>query len=113
MSLPDSLRGKRPTWVEVDLNRLESNFLALRELLPHRAKIMVVIKADAYGHGAVPVALRLQQLGTDALAVAILEEALALRKAGQRPLLLLNGFWPGVGRQGSTPADLVVFRSDC
>ena len=96
MSLPDSLRGKRPTWVEVDLSRLESNFLALRKLLPRSVKIMAVIKADAYGHGAVPVALRLQQLGVDALAVAILEEALVLRKAGVNcPLVLLNGFWPG------------------
>ena len=73
MSLPDSLRAKRPTWVEVDLSRLESNFLALRKLLPRSVKIMAVIKADAYGHGAVPVALRLQQLGVDALAVAILK----------------------------------------
>jgi alanine racemase len=114
MSLPDSLRGKRPTWVEVDLNQLESNFLALRGLLPHRVKIMVVIKADAYGHGAAPVALRLQQLGTDALAVAIVEEALVLRKAGVNcPLLLLNGFWPGqedeVVQHQLTP---VVFRPD-
>ena len=114
MSLPDSLRGKRPTWVEVDLNRLESNFVALRGLLPHRVRIMVVIKADAYGHGAAPVALRLQQLGTDALAVAILEEALVLRKAGVNcPLLLLNGFWPGqedeVVQHQLTP---VVFRPD-
>ena len=95
MSLPDSLQGKRPTWVEVDLNRLESNFLALRNVLPRHIRIMAVIKADAYGHGAKPVALRLQQLGVDALAVAILEEALVLRKAGVTcPLLLLNGFWP-------------------
>ena len=70
MSLPDSLRGKRPTWVEVDLSRLESNFLALRKLLPRSVKIMAVIKADAYGHGGSPVALRLQQLGADALANA-------------------------------------------
>src|SRR5882672_6994434 len=96
MSLPDALQGKRPTWVEVDLNRLESNFLALRSLLPRSVKIMAVIKADAYGHGAAPVALRLQELGADALAVAILEEALVLRTAGVKcRLLLLNGFWPG------------------
>jgi alanine racemase len=114
MSLPDSLRGKRPTWVEVDLNRLESNFLALRKLLPRSVKIMTVIKADAYGHGAAPVALRLQRLGVDALAVAILEEALVLRKAGVNcPLLLLNGFWPGqeedIIHHGLTP---VIFRPD-
>jgi alanine racemase len=114
MSLPDTLRGKRPTWVEVDLGRLESNFLALRRLLPPTVKIMAVIKADAYGHGAVPVALRLQQVGVDALAVAILEEALVLRKAGVNcSLLLLNGFWPGqeaeIFQYKLTP---VVFRED-
>ena len=114
MSLPDSLQGKRPTWVEVDLNRLESNFLALRNVLPRHIRIMAVIKADAYGHGAKPVALRLQQLGVDALAVAILEEALVLRKAGVTcPLLVLNGFWPGqeddIVSQELAP---VVFRSD-
>ena len=114
MSLPDSLQGKRPTWVEVDLNRLESNFLALRRLLPRPVKIMAVIKADAYGHGAAPVGLRLQQLGADALAVAILEEALVLRKAGVNcPLLLLNGFWHGqeddIIHHELTP---VVFRPD-
>jgi alanine racemase len=114
MSLPASLRGKRPTWVEVDLNRLESNFVALRSLLPRSVRIMAVIKADAYGHGGSPVALRLQQLGVDALAVAILEEALVLRKAGVNcPLLLLNGFWPGqeddIVSQELAP---VVFRAD-
>jgi alanine racemase len=114
MSLPDSLRGKRPTWVEVDLHGLESNFLSLRSLLPPSVKIMAVIKADAYGHGAETVALRLQQLGADALAVAILEEALALRSAGIKcPILLLNGFWPGqegaIIRNELTP---VVFRLD-
>jgi alanine racemase len=114
MSLPDSLRGKRPTWVEVDLNQIESNFLGLRRLLPRSVKIMAVIKADAYGHGAAPVALRLQQLGADALAVAILEEALVLRNAGVKcPLLLLNGFWPGqegdIVHHELTP---VVFRAD-
>lgn len=114
MSFPDSLRGRRPTWVEIDLNRLESNFLALRRLLPPSVKIMPVIKADAYGHGAAPVGLRLQQLGADALAVAILEEALVLRKAGINcRLLLLNGFWPGqeedIIHYQLTP---VVFRPD-
>ena len=114
MSLPDSVQGKRPTWVEVDLNRLESNFLALRNMLPRHIRIMAVIKADAYGHGAKPVALRLQRLGVDALAVAILEEALVLRKAGVNcSLLLLNGFWPGqeddIVSQELAP---VVFRPD-
>ena len=90
------MNGKRPTWVEVDLNQLEKNFQALRAFLPERVKIMPVVKADAYGHGAVAVAQRLEQLKVDALAVAILEEALSLREARVLcPILLLNGFWPG------------------
>jgi alanine racemase len=96
MNFLDSVDGKRPTWAEVDLNRLDRNFLALRRFLPGHVKIVAVIKADAYGHGAIPVARRLTKLGVDMLAVAILEEAMAIRHAGIRcPVLLLNGFWPG------------------
>jgi alanine racemase len=96
MNLSHSLEGKRPTWIEVDLGHLEANFRALRGFLPGHVKIMPVIKADAYGHGAVAVARRLELLKADALAVAILEEALVLRSAGVgAQLLLLSGFWPG------------------
>jgi alanine racemase len=57
---------------------------------------MAVIKANAYGHGAVEIARQLEKLKVSYLAVAILEEALELRNAGiQLPILLLNGFWPG------------------
>lgn len=91
-----SLAGLRPTWTEVDLAQVEANYQALRRYLPAHVKIMGVIKADAYGHGATPVAQRLERLKIDALAVAILEEALALRAASVHcPILLLNGFWPG------------------
>lgn len=114
MSLPNSLKGKRPTWVEVNLSRLEANYLAVRKFLPDHVKIMAVIKANAYGHGAVRIAQRLEKLKVDALAVAILEEALALREAGiQSSLLLLNGFWSDqaemIVRSGVVPA---VYRLD-
>lgn len=114
MNLPLLLQGRRPTWAEVDLNQLEANFQALRRWLTAGVKIMAVIKADAYGHGAVPVARRLERAGADALAVAIPEEGLVLREAGLRcPLLVLNGFWPGqeeqIVKNNLTP---VVFQAE-
>ena len=89
-------RSGRPTWVEVDLTAIRANFRALRTYLEEDVGVIAVVKADAYGHGAVPVARCLEEAGVDSLAVAILEEALELRRAGiGLPILILNGFWPG------------------
>ena len=63
------------TWAEVDLSDLEHNYRALRGLLPRDCRFLGVVKANAYGHGAVPVAKRLEALGAEYLAVACLEEA--------------------------------------
>jgi alanine racemase len=109
MNLQDVLEGKRPTWVAVNLDSLESNYWSVRKALDGHVKIMAVIKANAYGHGAVPVAQRLEKCGADYLAVAILEEAIELRREQVRlPILLLSGFWPGqeeeIIRQSLTPA---------
>jgi len=83
------------TWAEVDLSDLEHNYRALRGLLPRDCRFLGVVKANAYGHGAVPVAKRLEALGAEYLAVACLEEAGELRGAGiQTPILIL----------GATPA---------
>ncbi|MCY4473753.1 MAG: alanine racemase [Kistimonas sp.] len=82
----------RPATAEINLSALRHNFRLARALT--KKKIMSVIKADAYGHGAIPVGRVLEQEGTDGLAVACIEEALALREAGiQSPLLLLQGFY--------------------
>lgn len=75
----------------VDLSAIRHNLARVRELAPH-SRVMAAIKADAYGHGAVPVAQALVQGGVDALAVACLEEALVLREAGiDTPIALLEG----------------------
>jgi alanine racemase len=96
MDVQHHLRGKRPTWVEIQLNNLDSNLLSLRRLLGPDIRVMAVVKANAYGHGAGPIAERLEKIGVEYLAVAILEEALELRQKGVRcPILLLNGFWSG------------------
>ena len=96
MDIEKFMHGKRPTWAKVNLDHLESNFREVKKILSHDVKVMAVVKADAYGHGAIPVAQRLEACGVDYLAVAVLEEALELRKHGIRcPLLLFNGFWSG------------------
>lgn len=84
------------TWAEVDLDALAHNYRLLRGLAPE-ARFLGVVKADAYGHGAVPVAKKLQALGADMLAVACLAEAIELREAGiTLPILCL----------GQTPVEL-------
>lgn len=88
--------GQRPTWAEVDLEALASNFRHVRERVSHGVRVMAVVKADAYGHGARVCARRLAAEGADWFAVAMPEEAIELRRAQvEQPVLCLGGFWPG------------------
>lgn len=82
---------QKRTWAEIDLSRLEHNYRALRALAGPKCKFLGVAKANAYGHGAVPVARKLEKLGCDYLAVACLDEAVELREAGVgTPILILG-----------------------
>ncbi|HYN48463.1 MAG TPA: alanine racemase [Candidatus Nanopelagicales bacterium] len=72
----------RTAWLEVDLDRLAGNLAAIRAALPGAVTVEVVVKADAYGHGAVPVAHAALAAGARGLCVATLDEALELRRAG-------------------------------
>ena len=77
-------------WLELDLDALRGNVAALRGLAGPGVRVEPVVKADAYGHGAVPVALALEAAGVDGLSVATLDEAVELRDAGVAvPLLVL------------------------
>jgi alanine racemase len=81
----------RPTIVEVDCAALRHNFQAVRSLCGD-AKILATVKANAYGHGLIPVAKKLLEFGAYGLGVAFLEEGIALRKAGiTAPILVLGG----------------------
>ncbi len=81
----------RPTLIEVDLSRLAENYHAIREQIGS-AKIMPILKANAYGHGLVEVARLVESLGADYLGVAVLEEGILLREKGiQMPILVLGG----------------------
>jgi alanine racemase len=83
----------RPTVVEVSLARLAENFRAI-EAAVAPAAVMPIVKANAYGHGLVPVARHLALLGARSLGVAFLEEAVALREAGiTLPILVMGGIF--------------------
>ena len=78
------------TWAEIDLDALAHNYRLLRALAPD-SRFLGVVKSNAYGHGAAPVARKLESLGADMLAVACLDEAVELRKAGiSIPILCLG-----------------------
>ena len=81
------------TWVEINLDALECNFDAVREELPENMKILAVVKANAYGHGAIGVAKFLEDKA-DYLAVAATDEALELRKNGVNCPILILGHIP-------------------
>ena len=68
----------RPTWVEIDLDAIRHNVGVLRAVV-EPAAVMAVVKADGYGHGAVPVATAALAAGAAALGVALVEEGVALR----------------------------------
>lgn len=86
-------RDTARTWAEISLGNLEHNYRDLRACAPE-SRFLGTVKANAYGHGAVPVARRLVELGTDYLAVACLEEAAELRKAGIAAPILILGYTP-------------------
>ena len=82
------------TWAEVDLDAIEHNFMAVRKHLPEGMKLVATVKANAYGHGAVAVAKRLEKQA-DYFALAAMDEAVQLRQAGiATPLLVLGPVMP-------------------
>ena len=82
------------TWAEIDLDALAHNYHALREYVGSAVKFLGVVKADAYGHGAVEVSRLLQELGADYLAVSSVDEAMELRRNGITMPILILGHTP-------------------
>ncbi len=92
MSLPDDL-PRRPTWLEVRLDVLRANLEAIRQKV-RPARVMAVVKANAYGHGVEGVALFIAP-HADYFGVALLEEGVRLRQIGiQKPILVMGGVLP-------------------
>lgn len=96
----------RQTRLEIDLDAIAHNVRWLREKTPRTAKLLAVVKADAYGHGAVEVSRTALANGAEALAVAIPEEGARLREAGvTAPILVLGGV-NAAGAEGDVQFDL-------
>lgn len=89
-------QATKRTWAEINLANLEHNYRALRGMLPRGCRFVGVVKANAYGHGAIPVAKKLEKLGAEYLAVACLDEAAELREAGITAPILMLGPTPTV-----------------
>jgi alanine racemase len=86
----------RPTWAEVSLENLRHNFRIVEKHVGAGVTVCAVVKADAYGHGAVDCAKALESEGATWFGVTSLDEAIPLREAGIRgEILLMTGFWRG------------------
>ena len=98
----------RPTWAEVSLGTLRQNFRAVQRHISPAVAVCAIVKADAYGHGAVECARALEEEGARWFGVTSLDEAIPLREAGiNGRVLLMTGFWRGeeeeIIRLGLTP----------
>ncbi|MBI4974798.1 MAG: alanine racemase, partial [Candidatus Omnitrophica bacterium] len=85
----------RPTWAEIDLKAIAYNYRQVKRLVGKAVKVMVVVKANAYGHGTVEISATLEKLGVDYLGVATTDEAMRLRDHGiKSPILILGSVLP-------------------
>lgn len=85
---------KTRTWAEISLDHIAHNYWELKRLIGADCRYLGVVKANSYGHGAIPVARLLQDLGADYFSVACLQEAIQLRKAGIKGPILIFGDTP-------------------
>ena len=94
----------RPAWAEINLANLGFNVRQIRSITKSDAKIMAVVKANAYGHGILEVSEAVLKNGADCLGVAILDEAITLRRKGFKVPILILGYTPFAAL-----ADVVAF----
>ncbi|MDD4048144.1 MAG: alanine racemase [Clostridia bacterium] len=91
--MKSSLAGSK--WIEIDLDAIKTNYMNIKQKLNPGVKFLGVVKADAYGHGAVEVGLLLEKIGADMLGVTTAEEGKELRLAGVSiPILVFGAFFP-------------------
>jgi alanine racemase len=97
MTMAKTIRfAGRPVWAEISLKAILHNLRVIRKQVGAQRKILAVVKSNAYGMGAVPVAKALQKAGTEWFGVTCANEGVELREAGIRKrILILTGFWPG------------------
>ncbi|WP_462412655.1 alanine racemase [Neobacillus sp. Marseille-QA0830] len=104
----------RDTWAEIDLDCIEENIMSIKNRLPNEVDIFAVVKANAYGHGDVQVANTALEAGAKYLAVAFLDEAIALRQKGiTAPILILGASRPSDAKMAAKMnITLTVFQID-
>lgn len=93
----------RRTWADINLDNLSHNYNSIRTHVGNSTKFLAVMKADAYGHGAVPMSHQLVELGAEYLAVSNIEEAVQIRRGEVRAPILILGYTP------ATYAEMMVF----
>ncbi|WP_100012759.1 alanine racemase [Lentibacillus sediminis] len=98
----------RDTWAEIDLSAIDHNIRQMAEKLPDTSDIIAIVKADGYGHGSVAVAKQALKAGAKALGVALLEEALELRKAQIDVPILVLGWVPPRGAPVAAEHDITL-----
>lgn len=97
----------RPTWAEISAGAFSSNLRRLQALAGRGVGLVAVLKADAYGHGAVELAKLVEENAVAAIGVSSIEEGLALRDAGiKTPIILLGGIYPLENFSVAIDADL-------
>lgn len=89
-------------WIELDAEALRQNVELFRARIPQHCRLMPAVKADAYGHGLVPIARLLDSMGVDAYSVACISEGIELRNAGIRGKILILGY--------TSPEDFPLLR---
>ena len=82
------------SWIEIDLEQIKNNVEVYKKSLSFNGKIIAIVKANAYGHGAVAVSKELQKIGVDFFAVSNLDEAIELRLAGIKGEIIILGYTP-------------------
>jgi len=102
----------RPTFAVIDLDALATNVQTLRKHIRPEAKLMSVVKANGYGHGAVPVAEVALANGADGVAVATVDEGAQLRKAGITAQILVMGPMGAAERDRAVGMDMTIVMSD-
>lgn len=100
------LQPRRDAWLEINLDAVEHNARAIRKLIPKQVKLMAIVKADAYGHGAAMVLPTLEASGVSLAGVASIDEAIQLRQAGIKLPVLVIGAVPDWAMQYAAAYDI-------
>jgi alanine racemase len=102
----------RPTWLEIDVDAIAQNVRTIKELIGHDVRLLAVLKADAYGHGAVKVARTALNNGASYCGVASVNEAVQLRQAGISAPILVLGYTPAWQAREALLNDITITLYD-